>query len=144
MCIKILLVGDDPGSTLVDNQLLRERGLLVITTFNLQNIGEIIAEVKPDIVFFDPHKPNNLITDTYNDLVNDINFTQLPVIFTLSDDDVYLVTRKRTASKEKRTGIADNIIDAIKMALSGIKTAHRRTYKIHHTGMALPMVSVRA
>ena len=144
MCIKILLVGDDPGSTLVDNQLLRERGLLVITTFNLQNIGEIIAEVKPDIVFFDPHKPNNLITDTYNDLVNDINFTQLPVIFTLSDDDVYLVTRKRTASKDRRTGITDNIIGAIKMALSNTITSQRKTHKIHHPNIEIPMLFTRA
>src|ERR1035437_9774389 len=119
MKIKILLVGDKPENTETDCLLLKERGLRVITAFNLENIAELITEIKPDVVFFDPSKPNTEITGAYNNFVNDINFTKIPVIFTLSEDDVYLVTRKRTASKDKRTGLADNIVGAVKMALSG-------------------------
>src|SRR6476620_11480576 len=99
MRIKVLLLGDDPLSVVSDAQLLRDRGLLVYTAFNLLNIEDLIKEIKPDVIFFDPHRPNTDITDVYNNLVNGIYYTSIPVIFTLSEDDVYLVTRKRTASK---------------------------------------------
>jgi len=129
MRIKILLIGDDPGSAIADSLVLRERGLLVLTAFNYQNINEIVAEIKPDLVFFDPHSSDNRITDAYNNFVNSILFTEIPVIFTLADDDVYLVTKKRTAMKDKRTGIADNMIDAVKMALSNTKQSYKKNYK---------------
>lgn len=122
MRIKILLVGDDPIMLMTDGLLLRERGLMVYTAFNLENIAETINEVKPDLVFFNPHKSNNEMTAAYNEMVGSIYFTHLPVIFTLSEDDVYLVTRKRTTIKTKRNIIADNIIDAVKMALHNNNT----------------------
>lgn len=129
MRIKILLVGDQPQSLVADAQLLRERGLLVITAFNLDNINELITEVKPDVIFFDAHKSNNRITDVYNEVVNGIRFTNIPVIFTLSEDDVYLVNRKRTEMRDKRSLIADNMIDAIKMALASPATVHHSKAK---------------
>jgi PleD family two-component response regulator len=103
MRIKILLLGNDPVSLVADAQLLRERGIMVFSAFNLENVNELITEVKPDLVFFDAHGSNVLITEVYNNMVNGIYFTNIPVIFTLSEDDVYLVTRKRTDSKDKRT-----------------------------------------
>jgi response regulator RpfG family c-di-GMP phosphodiesterase len=117
MRIKILLLGDDPISLMTDGLLLRERGLMVYTAFNLDNMDDLIREVKPDLVFFDPHQSNNKLTDAYNSLIGSIYYTHIPVIYTLSEDDVYLVTRKRTMAKAKRNSIADNIIDAVKMAL---------------------------
>jgi hypothetical protein len=54
------------------------------------------------------------------------------------EDDVYLVDRKRTASKASRNAIADNIIDAIRLALSNPKPKHQPAYihsnKIHIGG----------
>ena len=144
MRIKILLLGNDPVSLMSDGQLLRERGLLVFTAFNLQNIYEIINEINPDVVFFDSQKPNILLTDTYNDLVNNISSANVPVIFTLSDDTIYLVTRKWTDNKDKRTIIADNIIDAIKVALRSNKPFHKPVHKINHSTIALSNLSTRA
>jgi PleD family two-component response regulator len=129
MRIKILLFGNDPVSLVPDIQLLRERGLLVFTAFNPQNIEDLVNEIKPDVVFFDTDKPGNAIRDTYNNFINNVNFTNIPVIFTLSDDDVYLVTRKRTASKSKRTNIADNIMSAIKKALQTNSTHVKNAFK---------------
>jgi response regulator RpfG family c-di-GMP phosphodiesterase len=126
MRIKILLVGNDPAALFTDGQLLKEKGMMVFTGFNLQNIQEMISEVKPDIIFFDPHKQSVEITDCYNEIVNSIYFTSIPVIYTLADDDIYLVTRKRTEQKEKRTLIADTITDAVKMALLSSKTHHKK------------------
>jgi response regulator RpfG family c-di-GMP phosphodiesterase len=147
MRIKVLLLGDDPLSVVSDAQLLRDRGLLVYTAFNLLNIEDLIKEIKPDVIFFDPHKPNIQITDVYNNLVNGIYYTSIPVIFTLSEDDVYLVTRKRTASKDRRTIIADNVIDAIKMALRSNKTYHKKekekNYKVN-AKIDFPIANARA
>ncbi len=131
MRIKILLLGDNPSSLVADTQLLRERGMLVITSFNLDNINEMIAELKPDIIFFDAYKSNNKITEVYNDVVNGIRYSNIPVVFTLSEDDVYLVNRKRTESKNTRSLIADNMIDAIKLALDSSRSAHAKTKKPH-------------
>ncbi len=144
MRIKVLLIGDDPASTVADAQLLRERGMLPFTAFNPENIDELVAEIKPDIIFFDPHKANNQITDAYNNFVSGFTHTNIPVIFTLSDDDMYLVTRKRTAPKNKRNNIADNIIGAIKMALQTAKSYHKKTFKLPHQTIALPGFISRA
>ncbi len=129
MRLKILLIGDKPAALVADAQLLRERGLLVITAFNLDNINELIEEVKPDLVFFAAQQSNPRITEVYNNLVSSIYFTGIPVVFTLSEDDVYLVNRKRTESKDKRSLIADNMIDAIKMALRD--TGGKKVKKVH-------------
>lgn len=144
MRIKILLLGDDPVSLMADGQVLRERGMLVFTTFNLENITETISEIKPDLIFFDPKKQNGLITEVYNSIVNSIYYTHIPVVFTLSEDDVYLVTRKRTESKDKRDMIADNMIDAVKMALQSNKTFHKKGGKIVLPHSHRPHNSLRA
>jgi DNA-binding NtrC family response regulator len=127
MRLKILLLGDDPVAMVADAQLLRERNMLVFTAFNLQNINEMIAEVRPDVIFFDAHRSNDQVTNAYNELVNGIYFTNIPVVFTLAEDEVYLVTRKRTEAKDKRSFIADNMTDAVKIALSSSKGYHKIT-----------------
>ena len=130
MRIKILVIGGNPVSIVSDCQLLRDRGLMVFTTFNIENINELAAEIKPDIIFFDVCKPTAATTEAYNKLLSNEAAIHIPVIYTLSEDDVYLVTRKRTAVKEKRNIIASTIIDAIKMALRSNKTYHKKTYTI--------------
>ncbi len=118
MHIKILMAGNDPEALVADGQLLRDRNMLVHMVFNLENIPELINEVKPDILFFDSPKKSNQITEAYNKIVNSICFKDIPVIFNLSEDDMYLVTRKRTGNNEQQKYTADNIIDAIKSALT--------------------------
>jgi response regulator RpfG family c-di-GMP phosphodiesterase len=144
MRIKILLIGDDPKSLVADELLLRERGILVFTTFNLENIEELVQEVKPDLLFFDPLNESSAITAAYNNFVNGITHIRIPVIFTLSEDDIYLVTKKRTESKNKRTGIASNIIEAVKMALSNIKMPQIKQIKMEHPQVEYPLVRSRA
>ncbi len=113
MRIKVVMFGSDPVSLMADAQLLRERGLLVISAFNMQTVNELVNEVKPDVVFFDPSEPNNLVTDAYNAFKQ---HSHVPVIFTLAEDDMYLVTRTRHRHIE-RALVADNILDAVHMAL---------------------------
>jgi response regulator RpfG family c-di-GMP phosphodiesterase len=135
MRIKILLLGDNPASLVADAQLLRERGMIVFSAFNLENIVELIAEIKPNLLFFDAHRSNPRITEAYNNLANGMYFSGIPVIFTLSEDDVYLVTRKRTEAKNKRTLIADNMIDAIKLALQPTKNTPKKPQRILKPGL---------
>jgi DNA-binding NtrC family response regulator len=130
MRLKVLLIGDDPVSLVADGQLLKERGLMVFSAFNMQNITEIINEVKPDVLFFDPQQTNNTINETYNSLISNVIFNGLPIIFTLTEDDMYLVTRKRSNTREKKNLIADNMIDAVKMALRSSKTYYKKAQKV--------------
>ena len=135
MRIKILMLGADTSSLMADEQLLKERGFLVLSGSNLRNMNELASEMKPDLVFFDPQEPNNVVTDACNDFVNNAHFTNIPVILTISDDDAYRVTPERTDNKDDRAMITDNILDAIKIALEGprpepkkiaLKTSRRR------------------
>jgi PleD family two-component response regulator len=143
MRIKILMMGDDPASLMTDGQLLRERGLLVFTAFNPQNMDDLIHEVRPDVIFFDPQTQGNTVTNTYNDLMKN-KLMNLPAIYTLSDDNVYLVTGKKIEGKAARTGVADNIIDAIKMALANNRTYHKSTYKTNHKTISIAITHARA
>ena len=142
MRFKILMLGDDPVSLMADGQLLKERGMMVYTAFNLENIDETIKEISPDLVFFDPQQQSCEITAAYNILVNSSSFVNIPVIYTLTEDDVYLVSRKRTATKEKRNLIADNIIGAVKMALRSNKTYEKKHRKIPTPNISVTTVNV--
>ena len=138
MRIRILLVGDNPESVAADGLLLRERSLMVITTFNTQNLDEMVDEVKPDIVFFDPHGSNMPITDAYNSFLVDSRYAHIPIIFTLSEDNIYLVTRKRTAPALPGTNIVNNnIIEAVKALLSNDNDTFRSTCYIARAVPAL-------
>jgi len=145
MRIKILLLGDYPPALVPDRQLLRDKGMLVFTSFNLENIDALIDEIKPDLIFFDAQNhSSNQMNDTYNAFINNMHYAHLPVIFTLEEDDIYLVTRKRTDIKSKRKIIANNIISALKLAFSVNKVNDKKTYKIHYPSIALPTYNNRA
>lgn len=142
MRLKVLLISNDPPAAMADSQLLRERGLLVFTAFNPQNLAEHVEEIKPDVVFFDPQKINNELTDVYNLFVSDVKYAHIPVIFTLSEDDIYLVTRTRTKIKKATTKIADNIVGAVKMALT--RATARKQLRLPHLTIPLSIGLPRA
>ena len=146
MRLKVLVIGDNPASLVSDCQLLRDRGLLVFKAHNLNNLCELVNETKPDVVFFYIDNQCESATYAYNEFVNSIAFTHIPVIYTLSDDEVYLITRKRNAAEEKRTIISNNIIGAVKMALRSNKTYQipPRIYNYNSTAIQLPVFPARA
>jgi response regulator RpfG family c-di-GMP phosphodiesterase len=114
--LRILIIGNDLQLLRADGDVLTQRGMRVYICDKCQNAAEMVEEVKPDLVFVDPKKPDKITTDVYHSLLDNIRYASLPIIFTLSEDDVYLVNRKRTAMKDRRYIISDNIVDAIKMA----------------------------
>lgn len=117
MRIKILMVSDDVMAGMADSRILKDKGLLVHTCYDTENAPGVIDEIKPDLIFINPHVNNPAITNLYNSLVGSMSITGIPIVYTLSEDDVYLVNRKRTSMRDKRHFICDNIVDAIKVAM---------------------------
>ena len=120
MSLKILLIGDNEKAMMADKVYLKDRGLYVHTCLynDRELIDELVKEVKPDLVFINPAESDSSTRKVYQEFLNDIHLVAIPIVYTLSEDDVYLVNRKRTISKPKRNIIADNMIDAIKQALT--------------------------
>lgn len=118
MRLKILLTGKDKFQHEPDAEMLRDRGFLVYRC-DESDVNDMIDEVHPDVLIINPTVQEQSSTSLYNRLLNSIRYAKLPLIYTMSEDDVYLVNRKRTLSRGNRNFIVDNIIDGIKTALSG-------------------------
>lgn len=118
MSLKILLIGDDERAMQADKVYLKDRGLHVHCALYSGIISDLISEVKPDLIFIDPSNPDNATRDIYQNFLNDVDLMGIPIVYTMAEDDVYLVNRKRTPAKPKRNIITDNMIDAIKLALT--------------------------
>jgi hypothetical protein len=123
MSLKILLISDNETAMQADKIYLKDRGLYVHTCLYSNIINDLAGEVKPDVIFINPTQQDNQSTDIYYKFLNDIRHLEIPIVYTLSEDDVYLVNRKRTAAKAKRNIMADNMIDAIKLALTKPESA---------------------
>ena len=135
MRLKVLLTGKDEKQQQPDAELLSQRGFLV---YRCQEdvLNDMIDEIHPDIVIVNPiEKDNTTSSSLYERLLNNIKYARLPLIYTLSEDDVYLVNRRRTASRGKRNFIADNIVDGIKAAL-GFNKDNTRGISGMNLGMA--------
>lgn len=117
MGIKVLMLGGDETYMLPDAQLLRDRGFWVYTC-KTDNVDEVIREIQPELVFVNPNDPGLGSTKVYHHLLDSVEFASVPLIYTLAEDEVYLVNRKRTSIKERRNFTSDNIIDGIRIALS--------------------------
>lgn len=130
MSLRILMIGDDPEYLEPDREMLRERGLRVYTCTNATIVQEMVGEIRPDVVFINTRKHDLNSTNIYHSLLDNIHFACIPIIYTLSEDDVYLVNRKRTAAKERRYIMSDNIVDAIKLSLINTAAAPRRRVRI--------------
>ncbi|MBS1772327.1 MAG: hypothetical protein JST82_05670 [Bacteroidetes bacterium] len=116
MRIKILMVTNKLGAQEADAEMLKSRGLLVYNcTEDVLNF--MITEVRPDVVFINPDNPGLHSTKVYHQLLQDRKYASLPVIYSLCEDDAYLVSRSRNAANDARNLMADNILDGIKLAL---------------------------
>lgn len=124
MSLKILLIGDNEKAMLADKVYLKDRGLYVHSCLytNTEVVDDLVGEVKPDLIFINPAQSDSGTRHIYQEFLNDINLVAIPIVYTMAEDDVYLVNRKRTVAKPKRNIIADNMIDAIKQALTTPQT----------------------
>lgn len=116
MRLKVLLTGKDRFSHEPDAEILRERGFLVYRC-DEHVINDMIEEVHPDVVIINPTDEQQPATGLYQRLLKSIKYATLPLIYTLAEDDTYIVNGRRN-SRNKRSYIVDNMIDGIKAALS--------------------------
>lgn len=117
MRIRILMIGNDAAYLIPDAQMLKDRGFVVYTS-NEENFEGMIAEIKPDAILVNYSNPGLNSTRVYHSILDNVQYANIPVVYTLSEDDVYLVNKSRTTmSRDKRNIICDNIIDSIKTAL---------------------------
>lgn len=133
MALRILMTGDDMQILHIDGEMLRGRGFRVYICEHEDILNEMVHEVKPDLVFLNSPHPGKSTTDAYHLLLDNVRHACLPVVFTLLEDDVYLVNRKRTAVKERRYLTSDNILDAIRLALEPVHTGSSRKVDFHNT-----------
>lgn len=116
MRLKVLLTGKDKFNQEIDAELLRERGFLVYRC-DEHVINDMIEELHPDVLIINPTEEQPSANNLYRRLLKSIKYAALPVIYTLSEDDTYIVNCKRNI-RNKTSYIVDNIIDGIKTALN--------------------------
>ncbi|HEY9178921.1 MAG TPA: hypothetical protein VIN07_14595 [Flavipsychrobacter sp.] len=116
MRLKVLLTGRDKFSQEPDAELLRSRGFLVYRC-DEHVINDMIEEVRPDVLIINPVEDQPSATNLYQRILKSIKYATLPLIYTLSEDDTYIVNSKRN-TRNKKSYIVDNIIDGIKTALT--------------------------
>lgn len=128
MRIRVLMINGPQHPTAADAEMLRERGFMVYNCTD-EIATEMVNEIWPDVIFVNPDNPGLGSTKVYHQILDDVTFASIPVIYTLSEDDVYLVNKKRTGSRDRRNIIADNIIDGIRSSLLDEKVPKRRKQK---------------
>ena len=139
MGIKVLMLGGDDMYMLPDAQMLRDRGFWVYTC-DTDNVDDAINEIHPEIIFVNPNDPGLDSTKVYHHLLDSVQFASIPLIYTLAEDEVYLVNRKRTTVRERRNFTSDNIIDGIRIALSDKKEVMKLTgKKRNHSELPIPL-----
>jgi len=140
MRIRILIVGNKSA----DAEMLKDRGFAIYTC-NENTLYNMLGEIKPDVVFINSDDPQDFSsTKLYNQILDNVQYASYPIMYTLAEDDVYLVNKKRTASKDKRTVITDNIIDGIKMALLPASARKSKKIDIISRNITLPFYANRA
>jgi len=120
MRIKVLMVGDDPVFSVADARILKNKNLLVYNIYNVDNLDALIDEIRPNIIFINASRPDHYI-NTYKCVVNDDRYVKVPVIYTLAEDNVYLVNKPTSSARERRKIIAETVVDAVKISLRNSK-----------------------
>lgn len=116
MRLKVLLTGKDRYHHEPDAEMLKEKGFLVYRC-DEEVVKDMIEELHPDVLIINPTDDNHPATTLYHRLLKSIKYARLPLIYTLAEDDVYLVNGHRSR-RSRNSFIVDNIVDGIKTALS--------------------------
>eukprot|EP01012_Entosiphon_sulcatum_P056848 TRINITY_DN80552_c0_g1_i1.p2 TRINITY_DN80552_c0_g1~~TRINITY_DN80552_c0_g1_i1.p2 ORF type:complete len:127 (+),score=14.54 TRINITY_DN80552_c0_g1_i1:23-382(+) len=96
-----------------DAEVLKERGMLVYTCNDTIAV-DMVAELSPDVVLVNPDVPSAGITKAYHKLLRHF---RIPVIYTLAEDEQYLVNIRNKANKMVKL-VTDNIVDSIRNSLN--------------------------
>ncbi len=125
MRLRMLMIGNDEAYLATDRDFLKEKGIHVYSSLATKHLNELISEINPDIIFLNYRQPGTQEMELYHNVLDNLRIIRTPVIFTLSEDAAYLVSRDRTASHNHRNHISDNIGDAVKQAFSDAGTSRK-------------------
>lgn len=125
MSTRILIIGNNRKHLETSKRKLSEGGFAVAICSDGQDVTARIDKLKPDVVFIHTSDVSDASTGLYNNLVDNVRYATLPVIFTLSENDVYLVNRRRAATPEKWSVLASDPIEAVYTALQQTATQQR-------------------
>lgn len=114
MNIRVLVVGNSEENIQPEAEMLKNRGFVAYTGHE-STVEEMIEEVKPHVVYFNAANPDSKTTRVYHTLLKKMRINHIPVVYTLAEDDAYIVNK--TVSRQKKSYILDNIVDSIKIAL---------------------------
>lgn len=120
MRFKILMTGGQAQSTAIEAEMLKDKGFMVYTC-ETRNACAMIDEVYPDVVYINAEEGGINTSKLYKSIISkDIN-PAIPVILTLLEDDTYLLKKKHPVTHKLRHIICDNLLDAIKISITGIE-----------------------
>lgn len=139
MRIKVLMTGNDVENMAFEAEVLKEHGFLVYTCPN-DNAEALLGEIRPHVVYVNPQDPDAQSTQTYHNLLQFSTKSGTPVIYTLLEDDMYMVSLNHSRSRKV---ICDNIIDAIKVALRADVNLNSKPKQVARN-IAFPTYSFRA
>ena len=103
MGLRILLIGDDLTYMMKDGAMLRAHGLRVYFCNDFRLVGDLMDETKPAVLFVNAKVHDEESTAMYHRLLDNVHYASIPVIYTLSANDVYLVNRKHLLDKDLPT-----------------------------------------
>ncbi len=139
MRIKVLMTGNDLENMALEAEVLKEHGFLVYTCPH-DNAEALLGEINPDVVYLNPQDPDAQSAQLYHNLLQFSSKSRTPVIYTLLEDDMYMVNLNHNRNRKV---ICDNIIDAIKVALHADVNLSSKPRYISRN-IAFPTYSFRA
>ncbi|RYE21641.1 MAG: hypothetical protein EOP51_15150 [Sphingobacteriales bacterium] len=142
MRIKVLMTGNDAENMALEAEVLKEHGFLVYTCPE-DNAEAFVGEIHPDVVYVNPQEPDAQSAEVYRDLLQVGSQSGTPIIYTLLEDDLYMVNLAHSNQRGKRKVVCDNIIDAIKVALHADVTITRKPKPMSRS-MQFPTYNFRA
>lgn len=115
MNLRILMISDEKKLLYQDKKLLSEKGFEVFISDSSASMSWMINKVNPGAVLIGAKNMEENSTRLYHEFLDNLLFAHLPVIFALSEAEVYIINRKRTINKEKRSFICSNVTDAVSL-----------------------------
>ena len=116
MRIRVLLVSMDKANGKRDQQILTDQGFQVFHC-DSDKVPEKAGEIQPEIILINSAEEVKGENNLYNTLSNNVLLARFPIVFTLAENEVYLINRSRTAMKEDRYLISNSLFDAMNQAV---------------------------
>lgn len=113
-----MILADNPCNEIADIRLLKDNHFLVYTLYNTGNVDDTIKELQPNIILINGLSKHHL-TEAYTAILSNESCLDIPVVYTLDEDDVYLVSTNRLFNTKKM--VTDNLVQAIKIAVCNNK-----------------------